>query len=172
MEYLTLKKHGTNGTLCHIMAQKIMLQFTRTEEKKRGDDKQMRANKSISLERLVANGRLQSRLEHYLESCRPPPNADPKHPGGRFPNIAGFCRWLGCGVSEFDALKLSHPQEADWLTAVMEDEALNSQLISATLLGTYLKRRLGYSDKTEAVSGTDCGEMRLIFEHDIAEDGL
>ena len=30
---------------------------------------------------------------------------------------------------------------------------------------------IGYSEKTDAISGAECGEMRVIFEHDISEDG-
>ena len=132
----------------------------------------MRSNKPISLEDAVTSGRLKSYLNRYLESCKPPADADPKRAVGKFPNLAGFCRWLGCGVSEADTLRLSHPQAADWLNAVMEDEALNSNApISATLLSAYLKRRLGYSEKPDTVSSADCGEMRVIFEHDISEDG-
>ncbi len=127
---------------------------------------------SVSLEKITADGMLPKYLKRYLKSCRPPPDADPKKAVGTFPNVAGFCRWLGCGISEADALRISHPKEADWLSAVMEDEALNgSSHLSPTLLSAYLKRRLGYSEKADAVSGADCGEMRVIFEHDISEDG-
>lgn len=128
--------------------------------------------KSVSLEKIVADGKLEKYLKRYLKSCRPPPDADPKKDFGTFPNLAGFCRWLGCGISEVDALRLSHPHAADWLNAVMEDEAFNGSVrVSPTLLSAYLKRRLGYSDKIEAVSDAECGEVRVIFEHDISEDG-
>ena len=120
----------------------------------------------------MANGQLQKYLKRYLKSCLPPPEADPKKALGKFPNLAGFCRWLGCGISEVDALRLSHPREADWLNAVMEDEAFNCDAhVSPTLLSAYFKRRLGYSEKSDAISGAECGEMRVIFEHDISEDG-
>ena len=127
---------------------------------------------SVSLSEAVENGQLRKYLKRYLKSCRPAPDADPKKDFGRFPNLAGFCRWLGCGISEVDTLRLSHPTEADWLNAVMEDEAINGCAhLSPTLLSAYLKRRLGYAEKGEAVSGAECGEMRVIFEHDISEDG-
>ncbi|MBE6634105.1 MAG: hypothetical protein E7620_07180 [Ruminococcaceae bacterium] len=131
----------------------------------------MSFSKPISLEAAVTGGKLKSYLSRYLESCQPPPNADPKKGGGRFPNLAGFCRWLGCGISEVEALRLTHPVEADRLCAVMEDEALNTALLSPTVISAYLKRRLGYGDKPELVSGAECGEMRVIFEHDVFEDG-
>lgn len=131
----------------------------------------MSLSKPISLEAAVTGGKLNSYLNRYLADCRPPPDADPKKGGGRFPNLAGFCRWLGCGISEVEALRLSHPREADRLCAVMEDEALNTALLSPTVISAYLKRRLGYSEKAEATSGAECGEMRVIFEHDIFEDG-
>lgn len=131
----------------------------------------MRAPKPISLEAAAENGRLWRYLERYLETCRPPPDADPKRQIGKFPNLAGFCRYLGCGISEVDALRLSHPAAADHLSAVMEDEALNAHALSPTLAAAYLKRRLGYAEKTETASRAECGEMQIIFEHDIGEDG-
>ena len=131
----------------------------------------MCAKKAISLESVICEGHLERYLNRYLKDCRPPPDADPKKNPGRLPNLAGFCRWLGCGISEAEALRLSHPAEADYLLAVMEDEALNSPVPSPTVVSAYLKKRLGYGDRVEAVSGAECGEMRVIFEHDITEDG-
>ena len=52
----------------------------------------------------------------------------------------------------------------------MEDEALNASSVSPTLITAYLKRRLGYAEKPEA-SSAECGDVRVIFEHDITEDG-
>ncbi len=133
----------------------------------------MSLRKPMTLESAAASGQLKKYLNRYLRECRPPSGADGKKAAGKFPNLAGFCRWLGCGVSDLDALRLSHTEAADWLIAVMEDEALNNGAgISPTLLSAYLKRRLGYaSERVEAVSGAECGEMRVIFEHDIGEDG-
>ena len=56
--------------------------------------------------------------------------------------------------------------------AILEDETLNAAL-SPTLLSAYLKRRLGYADKAAKTeqNETECGLMRLVFEHDIEEDG-
>ena len=131
----------------------------------------MSKTKSISLKDAAKSGRLERYLSKYLRSCLPAPNADPKRDRGRFPNFAGFCRWLGCGLSEVDSLRLSAPEAYDYLSAVMEDEALNHATLSPTVTSAYLKRRLGYAERSEAVSETDCGEMRVIFEHDISEDG-
>ncbi len=131
----------------------------------------MSKSKPISLEEAVQSGKLGRYLSKYLRSCLPSPNADPKRDRGRFPNFAGFCRWLGCGLSEVDSLRLSSPAAYDYLCAVMEDEALNNAALSPTVTSAYLKRRLGYAEKSEAVSETTCGEVRVIFEHDISEDG-
>ncbi len=133
----------------------------------------MRMRKPMTLEAAAASGRLGSYLKRYLNECRPPSGGESKKPTGKFPNLAGFCRWLGCGVSEIETLRLTHPEEADRLAAVMEDEALNHGTgVSPTLLSAYLKRRLGYtSERAEAVAQAECGEMRVIFEHDIEEDG-
>ena len=54
---------------------------------------------------------------------------------------------------------------------VLEDEALNAEL-SPTVLTAYLKKRLGYGEKSEATTSAECGQLRLVFEHDILEDGV
>ena len=131
----------------------------------------MSLSKPISLEKAVTGGKLNAYLKRYLKSCRTATDSDSKKVGGRFPNLAGFCRWLGCGISEVEALRQSHPSDADRLAAVMEDEALNTALLSPTVVSAYLKRRLGYGERSEPTTGADCGEMRIIFEHDIFEDG-
>ena len=133
----------------------------------------MSLRKPITLEAAAASGEMKKYLHQYLRSCRPPSGGEGKKTAGKFPNLAGFCRWLGCGVSEIETLRLTHPEAADRLIAVMEDEALNNGAgVSPTLLTAYLKRRLGYaSERAEAVAQTECGEMRVVFEHDIEEDG-
>ena len=58
------------------------------------------------------------------------------------------------------------------LCAMFEDEALNSGL-SATLISAYLKKHLGYGDKAETASKSsmELEQIKLVFEHDIYEDG-
>ena len=85
-------------------------------------------------------------------------------------NQAGFCRFLGCGIRAFSQLEKEYPDQADWLCAVFEDEALNAEC-SPTLLGAYLKRRLGYAEAKKEEDKQSTNEIRLIFEHDILEDG-
>ena len=125
--------------------------------------------KHIDLSDAAERGKLPRLLERYLADCRPE-SAGKK--GARFPNLAGFCRWAGCGLSEMETLRLTNAEAADYLLAVLEDEALNSPVLSPTVTSAYLKRRLGYAEKGDAAgSQAACGEMRLIFEHDITEDG-
>ena len=125
--------------------------------------------KKKDLEGAARTGRLKKWLNEYLAECHP---AQGGKKDGRFPNLAGFCRWLGCGMEGMERLRLTYPDEADYLTAVMEDEALNSPILSPTIVGAYLKRRLCYGEKgTSPASLADCGEVRLVFDHDIAEDG-
>ena len=131
----------------------------------------MHATEPSSLEDALKRGRLKYHLQKYLNSCRPPPDADPKQVHGKFPNIAGFCRFMGFGISDFEALRISHPEAANYIRTVLEDEALNAHSLSPTLAAAYLKRRLGYADRDMGGGQAACGEMRLIFEHDIAEDG-
>ena len=122
--------------------------------------------------RAAASGRLLRKLKEYLLSCRPPPDADAKKKPCGFPNLAGFCRFLGCGVSSLDELRAAYPEQYELVCATLEDEALNFSP-SPTVLTAYLKQRLGYGEKPESVpSGSaECGQLQLIFEHDITEDG-
>ena len=86
----------------------------------------------------------------------------------RFPNAAGFCRFLHCGTDSLEALREEAPSEYAKLQAILEDEALNF-VFSPTLLSAYLKRRLDYEkDRREL---TDRGSVQICFEHDILEDG-
>ncbi len=90
----------------------------------------------------------------------------------RLANLAGFCRSLGCGPRAFEQFASEYPETADYLLAVFEDELIRENA-SPTLLAAYLKRRLGYGTegKSDVESETDCGLMRLVFEHDVEEDG-
>ena len=89
----------------------------------------------------------------------------------KFPNVAGFCRYYGIGRGKYERLSKKYPDEFEKLSAVFEDEALNSE-ISPSLLSTYLKRRLGYDESSDApCSEIDTGQIKLIFDHDVFEDG-
>lgn len=110
-------------------------------------------------------------LEEYLKSCGEE-NESAKKAYKQIPNLAGFCRALGCGTAAFAQFEESYPEIADWICAVFEDELL-SLSPSPTLLSAYLKRRLAYTEKSrnDRESEAECGLMRLVFEHDIEEDG-
>ena len=118
------------------------------------------------LVRAARESSLSKKLKKYLRECRPPPDADPKKESGRLPNLAGFCASLGCGVRDTEVLRREYPAAHDYLLAVMEDEALNSNR-STTLLNTYLKERFGYGEKQEDTPSM----LQPVFEHDILEDG-
>lgn len=123
----------------------------------------------LDLINAAKRGRIPVLVERYLNFCRA---AGEAKKAGRFPNLAGFCRWLGCGMETMDELRRTYPDQADYLVTVMEDEALNSPLLSPTIIGAYLKQRLTYGGKGSGDSSpVDCGEVKLVFEHDIAEDG-
>lgn len=140
-----------------------------------------------SLEELCENGRLEEMLESYLELCVSQPSDDgavsaeenlTKKPSktrskeqtrASFPNLAGFCRYLGVGTGELESLAAKYPSEHGKILAVFEDEALNSGL-SATLISAYLKKRLGYDSVPKTSSDKD-KQLQIRFEHDILEDG-
>jgi len=105
----------------------------------------------------------------YVEFCKN--EAAPKNKG-RFPNLAGFCRYLGLGVETLEEIFRDRSEEYGVLCAVFEDEALNSEL-SATLISAYLKQRLGYGEKQETKKAScELPEVKLVFDHDIFEDGV
>ncbi len=114
--------------------------------------------------------------EEYITSCRSADKSgdnesSSKKKTAKFPNLAGFCRYLGISREKYERLSKKYPEEFGELEAILEDEALNSD-VSASVLTAYLKRRLGYneSEKSEKTE-LDTGQMRLIFEHDIFKDG-
>jgi len=118
-------------------------------------------------------GTLSDLAEQYVADCRLHPIGMGGETKGakvtpRFPNAAGFCRFLHCGTDSLDALREEAPGEYAKLQAIFEDEALNS-FCSPTLLAAYLKQRLYYGkDQKELPDG---GGMQICFEHDIWEDG-
>ena len=110
-----------------------------------------------------------ARLRQYVEACA----AERTGAKGRtrFPNLAGFCATLGVGVEVFEREMEAYPEIYGAVCAVLEDEALNWEW-SATLVSAYLKKRLGYGDRSEeSRSVCEAAETSLVFEHDVFEDG-
>ena len=85
-----------------------------------------------------------------------------------FPNLAGFCRFIGIAAEPLFALLSEFPNEKERLMTILEDEALNSGLPPA-VLSAYLKKRLGYDKELSDVSPEDALTIR--FEHNIFDDG-
>lgn len=135
-----------------------------------------------SLSELCDTGQISELLKSYIELCsavteEEDTESDPKrkksnrsraYSKAMFPNLAGFCRYLGIGTQELEAIASEHPAEYGKILAVLEDEALNSDL-SATLISTYLKKRLGYDESAKSRSASS--QLEICFEHDILEDG-
>ena len=127
------------------------------------------------LEYACRKGFLHTLAEEYIIFCAesaPEDSQDEKKRDKkkkkRFPNVAGFCRYFRVGEAEYACLCAKYPTEFDRLSAVFEDEALNSE-VSPTILSAYLKKRLGY-EKSGGAEVCD-GQLRVIFDHDIMEDG-
>ena len=107
--------------------------------------------------------------ERYILSCRQSRVGQKNHE--RFPNVAGFCRFCGFDGTAIERLRRDYPDSYSALCLVFEDEALNSD-IPASILSVYLKKRLGYeNDSNDSASSCDVGQLKLVFEHDIATDG-
>ena len=132
---------------------------------------------NLTLQSACEVGLMGQLAEEYITSCHTMPKnptvaeGSSKKIESKFPNVAGFCRYLGISREKYERMSKKYPEEFGELEAILEDEALNSD-VSASVLTAYLKKRLGYSDsikpeKTEL----EAGQMRLVFEHDIIADG-
>ncbi len=121
-------------------------------------------------------------LEKYIHSCRfhteseedeknenTEKRAKAKRSRERFPNLAGFCRYLKISSEELEKIWEEYPVEIERLYAILEDEALNSDLPPA-ILSAYLKRRLGYEKETDDKE-SESGPIQILFEHNIFRDG-
>ena len=131
---------------------------------------------SAIIEEACKTGFLDRLAEEYIFSCcilEKKENEDDnekkksKLKKARFPNLAGFCRYIGISTSELEAFGKSNPCEYSMILTVLEDEALNSG-ISPALLSAYLKKRLGYDSAKIQESSS---QLEIKFEHDIFEDG-
>lgn len=124
-------------------------------------------------------GRLDELIEQYISACRAVPScsgeANPSQKkkrtaegGTAFPNLAGFCRYIGIGAESLGRILADFPREAELLMAVLEDEALNSSA-SPTIVAAYLKKRLGYEKDLPPPKAET--QLKIQFEHDIFKDG-
>ena len=88
-------------------------------------------------------------------------------PVGRFPNVAGFCRYLGVSISELDTVRREYPEAVERVLTILEDEALcNRGGVAISLLADYLKKRLDWGERSQGGE-----EVKVVFEHDIRRDG-
>lgn len=136
----------------------------------RGKGEQMEARDS-DIERACLEERLDALAEEYVSFCKSSADAEKrtsKRGAGRFPNVAGFCRYFRIGASEYECLAQKHPAEFEKLYATLEDEALNSD-VSPTVLSAYMKKRLGYDRESEREISD--GQLKIVFDHNIMEDG-
>ena len=108
--------------------------------------------------------------ERYISSCLGDEASSVKKSAKRFPNLAGFARTLKMGVGDFQIVEQGWPDQYGAMLALFEDEALNSDK-NATVLNTYIKERLKFGEKKEGGATLPVGDIKVIFEHDIAEDG-
>ncbi len=115
---------------------------------------------------MMARGTIIKKLKGYLAVCHGESSEE------AFPNLAGLCRYLGVGIREFCAVGERYPDVYDAVMTQLEDEALNARRLpanSASLTAAYFKRRLGY--EAEERGERRDGEVRVVFDHDIAEAG-
>ena len=128
-------------------------------------------SRECDIERACLEERLDVLAEEYIAFCKSAADGEKKpskKSAGRFPNVAGFCRYFRIGASEYDCLSQKYPAEFEKLGVMFEDEALNSD-VSPTILSAYMKKRLGYDRECEREI-TD-GQLKIVFDHNIMEDG-
>ena len=120
------------------------------------------------VERMFREGTAVRRAERYVRDCK-----ESEEASGRFPNLAGFGRDLGVGLDELCRMGEKYPKVYDAVLAVLEDGALNADHIpgkSALLTMNYFRRRLGYEQPKGKGQGQE-DKVRVVFDHDILEDG-
>ncbi len=121
--------------------------------------------------RACERGKLLELAEEYAAECYEGcAQSDGKKARRRFPNLAGFCRRLGIGTEQIKLLRSEYPEQYGALLSLLEDEALNSSQ-SATVLTAYMKEHLDFGEKKEGGASFMSGDIKLVFEHDILEDG-
>lgn len=123
------------------------------------------------VERTFREGRILERAEAYVNECL---TGDETGERALFPNLAGFGRALGVGLGELKRLGEKYPAVYDAILAVLEDGALNTERIpgkSALLAMNYFRRRLGYETVKAEAKERESKEVRLVFDHDVSEDG-
>lgn len=130
-------------------------------------------NPAESKLKALDGGSITALLNQYLLNCRTDSTDDAQESKRKskkdsiFPNLAGFCRFIGISTSELEVFGKSNPSDYGKILTVLEDEALNSGL-SPALVSAYLKKRLGYDGAS--VQETSA-QLEIKFEHDIFEDG-
>ena len=127
--------------------------------------------KESEIERACEEEHLETLAEEYIAFCKSVSDAEKKpsrKSAGRFPNVAGFCRYFRIGATEYECLAQKYPAEFEKLYATLEDEALNSD-VSPTILSAYMKKRLGYDRESEREISD--GQLKIVFDHNIMEDG-
>lgn len=122
---------------------------------------------------ICRRGELISLAEEYIKECKLQSekcSGQGKKGCDRFPNLAGFARKLNVGVSTLKKIEGRWPEQYGLLLALFEDEALNSEK-STTILNIYMKEYFGFGEKKESDAVLPVGDVKVVFEHDISEDG-
>ena len=131
-------------------------------------------NSAESIARALDGGEITALLNQYLLNCHANQTSENEEDSKKksrkdpvFPNLAGFCRFIGISTAELETYGKKHPDEYGRALTVLEDEALNCGS-SPALVSAYLKKRLGYDGGKIQESGS---QLEIKFEHDIFEDG-
>lgn len=123
------------------------------------------------VERLFRESEILAKAESYVNRCL---SGEMLGERALFPNLAGFGRDVGVGLSELARMGEKYPAVYDAMLAILEDGALNAERIpgkSALLAMNYFRRRLGYEAIKPEAKGAEKGEVRVVFDHDLSQDG-
>lgn len=103
----------------------------------------------------------QNKLEEYVDYC---------YTQQRYPNVAGFCSYMGINRDSFYAQKEYYSDTFKKIQDILEDEAINNPFAKESIKIFYLKNKFGYADKIESVvNSTESVTMNL---SNLSEDEL
>ena len=104
------------------------------------------------------------KLKQYVRYC------SEDESNKRLPNAAGFCRFCGIRRSDYAALRQVYPLMYDIAESTFIDEALNTKVVNSGAIMNFIHEFNASVTQPES-AGAGESELRIVLEHDGAEDG-
>ena len=126
----------------------------------------MASKASVSIMKAAERGTLRKYLNQYLKMCHAGEDDAPSNTVKIFPNLAGFCYFMGCGLNALTELQMAYPEEADYIRTVMEDALFHHPALPAGIAKLYMQARLGYTfpKKSRAKKPEQPMQIQVIYE--------